>query len=85
VLHGNTERLEFVVMPGHFEDMERYRARGYAMRDNRIDIITDHPRDLVEVHPLSVNTVNMASVTVEYYPTRPLPASWHRNQHSPIA
>ena len=43
------------------------------MRDNRIAIGTDRPMEIVEVHPPSVNAVNMAGVTVEYHPSRPLP------------
>ena len=38
VLLGITERLEFVDAPGHVEDLKRYRARGYAMKGNRISI-----------------------------------------------
>ena len=68
---GITERLEFVDAPGHVEDLKRYRARGYSMRDIRIAIVTDRPQSVVEVHPPSVNGVNMAGVTVEYYPPRP--------------
>ncbi len=71
VLLGVTERLEFVDAPGHVEDLKRYRARGYAMKDNRIRIVTDRPMEAVEVHPPSVNSVDMAGVTVEYYPPRP--------------
>ena len=75
VLLGITERLEFVDAPGHVEDLERYRARGYAMKGNRIAIVTDRPMEVVEVHPPSGNAVNMAGVTVEYSPPRPLPAA----------
>ncbi|MEN6518634.1 MAG: hypothetical protein ABFC38_10635 [Methanospirillum sp.] len=71
VLLGVTERLEFVDAPGHAADLARYRARGYAMRDNQIRIVTDRPMEVVEVHPPSVNAVNMAGVTVEYYPPPP--------------
>ena len=71
VLLGVTERLEFVDAPGHVEDLARYRARGYAMKGNRIAIVTDRPMEVVEVHPPSVNSVDMAGVTVEYYPPRP--------------
>ena len=73
VLLGITERLEFVDAPGHVADLERYEARGHAMTGNRIVIVTDRPMECVEVHPPSANTVNMAGVTVEYYPPRPLP------------
>ena len=43
------------------------------MKGNRIAIVTDQPQSAVEVHKPSVNAVNMAGVTVEYYPPRPLP------------
>ena len=72
VLLGITERLEFVDAPGHAADLARYRARGYAMKGNRIAIAVDLPMEVVEVHPPSVNSVEMAGVTVEYYPPRPL-------------
>ena len=71
MLLGITERLEFVDAPSHAEDLKRYRARGYAMRDNRMAIVTDRPMEVVEVHPPSANSVNMAGVTAEYYPPRP--------------
>lgn len=58
--------------PGHVEDLKRYRARGYAMAGNRIAVVTDHPMEVVEVHPPSVNSVSMAGVTVECYPPRPV-------------
>ena len=56
---------------GTSTDLKRYRARGYAMKGNRIAIVIDRPMEVVEVHPPSVNSVNMAGVTVEYYPPRP--------------
>ncbi len=71
VLLGTTERLEFVDAPGHVADLKRYRARGYAMKANRIAIVVDRPIEVVEVHPPSANSVNMAGVTVEYSPPRP--------------
>ena len=71
VLLGVTERLEFVDAPGHVDDLKRYRARGYAMRGNRIRLVTDRPIEVVEVHPSSVNSVDMVGVTVEYYPPKP--------------
>ncbi len=71
MLLGITERLEFVDAPAHAEDLARYRARGNAMRGNRIAIVTDRPMEVVEVHPPSANSVNMAGVTVEYYPPAP--------------
>ncbi len=51
--------------PGHGEDLERYRARGSRMANNRIDIVTD-----LEVHPPSRNSVEMVGVTVEDSPPR---------------
>jgi hypothetical protein len=71
VLLGSTERLEFVDAPGHVADLARYRARGYAMKGNRIRLVTDRPMETVEVHPPSVNSVEMAGVTVEYCPPAP--------------
>ena len=71
VLLGITERLEYVDAPSHIEDLERYRARGYAMRNNRIAIVTDHPEDLVEVHPPSRGTVDLGGMTVERCPPAP--------------
>ena len=71
VLLGITERLEFVDAPEHVEDLKRYRARGYAMKGNRIRIVTDRPQSAVEVHPPSANSTNMTGVTVEYSPPRP--------------
>ena len=65
VLLGITERLEFVDAPGHAADLERYRARGYRMVNNRIHIVTDHDADLVEVHPPSRGTVDLGGLTVE--------------------
>ncbi len=41
------------------------------MKGNRIAIVVDRPMEVVEVHPPSANTVNMAGVTIEYYPPRP--------------
>jgi hypothetical protein len=75
VLLGATEGLEFVDAPGHAADLARHRAQGYAMRGNRIRIATDRSMDAVEVPPLSTNSVEMAGVTVEYCPPRPLPAA----------
>gem|GEM_PF-694706 len=71
MLLGITERLEFVDAPGHVEDLERYRARGYAMKGNRIAVVTDHPDDLVEVHPRSRGSVDLGGVTVERCPRCP--------------
>lgn len=45
------------------------------MKGNRIAIRLDQPMEAVEVHPPSVNSVNMAGVTLEYYPPHPLPES----------
>ena len=72
VLPGITERLEVVDAPGHAADLERCRARGYAVTGSRIAVVTDRPQSTVDVHPPSVNSVEMAGVTVEYSP--PVPA-----------
>ena len=69
------ERLEFVDAPGAFPDLERYPVRGYAIKGNRIRLVTDQPMEVVEVHPPAANSVNMAGVTVEYYPPRPVPVN----------
>ena len=37
------------------------------MAGNRIRLVTDRPRSVVDVNPPSVHSVNMAGVTVEYY------------------
>lgn len=71
MLLGVTERVEFVDAPGHTADLARYRARGYAMRDNRIAIVTDDPEDLIEVHPPSRGSVDLGGLTVERCPPRP--------------
>jgi len=42
------------------------------MKGNRISVVIDRPMDAVEVHPPSINGVEMAGVTVEYSPPRPL-------------
>ena len=67
MLPGITGRLEFVDAPGHVEDRERYRARGYRMVNNRIAIVTD----LVEVHPPSRGSVDLGGLTVERCPPAP--------------
>jgi hypothetical protein len=69
---GVTERLEFVDAPSHAGDLERYRSRGYLMRDNRIAIVTDDPEDLIEVHPPSRGSVDLGGLTIERCP--PMPA-----------
>jgi hypothetical protein len=71
VLLGITERLEFVDAPGHAADLNRYRARGYRMAGNRIAIVTDHPEDLVEVHPPSRGSVDLGGLSVERCPPAP--------------
>jgi hypothetical protein len=71
VLLGVTERLEFVDAPGHVEDLKRYRARGYAMLDNRIRIVTDRDTDVIAVHPPSLGSVDLGGVTVERCPPAP--------------
>ena len=68
-------RLEYVDAPAHICDQERNRARGYEMKGNRIRIVTDRPLEVVQVHPPSVNNVEMAGVTVQYYPPRPVPVN----------
>ena len=60
MLLGITERLEVVDAPGHVDDLKRYRARGYTIKNNRIAIVTDRPMEVVEVHPPSANSVNHA-------------------------
>ena len=72
MLLGVTERLEFVDAPGHAEDLKRYRARGYRMAGNRIAVVTDYPRDLVEVHQPSRGKVDLGGLTVERCPPRPV-------------
>ncbi len=57
--------------PGHADDLERYRARGYRTAGNRVRLVTDRPQSVVEVYLPSVNSVEMAGVTVEYYPPAP--------------
>jgi hypothetical protein len=64
VLLGVTERLEFVDAPGHAEDLLRYRARGYNMRNNRIAVVTARPEDPVEMHPLLCGTVELGGLSV---------------------
>ncbi len=71
MLLGITERLEFVDAPGQAADLARYRPGGYAMRNNRNRLVTDRPQRVVEIHPPSVNSVEMAGVTVENFPPRP--------------
>ena len=71
MLLGITGRLEFVDAPTHAADLARYRARGYSMKGNRIRLVTDRPMEVVEVHPPSVNSVEIDGVTVEYYPPAP--------------
>jgi hypothetical protein len=62
VLPGITERLEFVDVPGHAGDLERYRARGFRMAGSRIAVVTDPPEDLVEVHPPSRGSVDLGGL-----------------------
>ncbi|MGD9938008.1 MAG: hypothetical protein AB7S61_11125 [Methanoregulaceae archaeon] len=72
VLLGIAERLESVDAPSHVKDLKRYRARGYAMAGNRIAVVTDHPEDLVEVHPPSRGKVDLGGLTVERCPPAPV-------------
>ncbi len=74
MLLGITERLEFVDAPSHAADLERYRARGYAMKGNRIGIVADRDTDAIEVHPPSRGSVDLGGVTIERCPPVPLPA-----------
>jgi len=49
------------------------------MKGNRIRIVTERPKEADDAHPPSANSVNMASVTVEYCSPRPLPTDvWRR-------
>ncbi len=57
--------------PSHAEDLKRYRARGYAMRNNRIRLVTDRPQSVVEVHPPSRGSVDLGGLTVERCPPAP--------------
>lgn len=41
------------------------------MTGNRIRLVTDGPMEVLEVHPSSVNSVEMVGVTVDYYLPRP--------------
>lgn len=56
---------------GHIADLERYRAQGYRMAGNRIAVVTDHPKDLVDVHSPSQGTVDPGGLTVERCPPAP--------------
>ncbi len=73
MLLGITELLEYVDAPKHAPDLERYRARGYRMVNNRIAVVSDHPGGLVEVHAPSLGSVDLGGLTVEPCPPRPLP------------
>ena len=57
--------------PGHVEDLNRYQARRYAMKNNRIAIVIDHPEDLLEVHRSSRGSVELGGVTIERCPPAP--------------
>ena len=70
MLLGVTERLEFVDAPGHVADLARSRAPGYRMAGNRIAVVTDHPVDLVGVHPPSHGAVDLGGLTGERSPIR---------------
>jgi hypothetical protein len=48
----------------------------YAMKGNRIAVFADRPQSAVEVPPPSVNSLEMAGVTVDHYPPGPAMASW---------
>jgi len=64
-------RFEVVDAPVHTEDLDRYRVRGYRVAGNRIAVVTDYPRDLVEVHPPSREKVDLGGLTVERCRPRP--------------
>ena len=70
-MRGITERLEFVDAPSHVEDLKRYRARGYTMRNNRIAIVTDRDTDVIDVHPPSRGSVDLDGVTIKRCPPAP--------------
>ena len=73
------------VPPHRSGDLERYPARGYAMRGNRIAVVTGRREDLVEVHPPSRGTVDPGGLTVERGPPAPLPAGWWgRHRAAPV-
>jgi hypothetical protein len=59
--------------PAHGDDLKCYRARRYRMAGNRIAVVTDYPRDLVEVYPPSRGAVDLGGLTVERCPPVPLP------------
>jgi|GEM_PF-1340981 hypothetical protein len=59
--------------PGHIADLERYRDQGYRMAGNRIAVVTDHPVDLVGVHPPSHGAVDLGGLTGERSPPDPMP------------
>jgi len=64
------KRVEYVNLPRHVADLARYRARGYD--EGQPDPAPHGPAAVVvDVHPPSVNSVDMAGVTVEYYPPYP--------------
>ncbi len=52
-------------------DPKRYRTVRYRMAHPRAWLVSARPMEAVEVHPPSVNSVNMAGVTAEYNPPRP--------------
>lgn len=57
--------------PSHVEDQKWSWARGYAMKNNRIAIVTDHEADLVDVHSLSRGSVDLGGLSVERCPPAP--------------
>lgn len=81
VLPGITKQLGYVDAPSHVEDLVRYRARGYRMAGNRIAITTDHPEDLVEVHPHSRRKVDLGELTVELVVRETIPLLQHEQFH----
>lgn len=61
------EMLEFMNAPSQAENLERYRARGYAIQGDRSRLVTDWPQSAVAVQPPSAKRKEKAGVMVEYY------------------
>ena len=64
VLPGVTGRPAFASAPGHAADL----ARGDAMKNNRVRIVTGRPQSAVDLHPPTVNSGTKDSVAAEYLP-----------------
>ncbi len=69
-LLGQDIRVPILDEPEHVAELERYRARGYAMKDNRIAIRTDLA-NVVDVHPQSLGMIDLSGLVVP--PPRPIP------------